>query len=77
MIKSTWYAAIQGIIPTNERLDAISLVDTNSCMRCRKNDSLKHRITECKEGPVIWNWTRARTAALLRVNVNLVVACGP
>jgi len=33
-IKSTWYAAIHEIIPTNERLAAIHLTTTTSCVRC-------------------------------------------
>ena len=33
-IKSTWYAAIHDIIPTNDRLAAIHLTNTTSCARC-------------------------------------------
>jgi hypothetical protein len=67
-IKSTWYAAIRDILPTNERLAAINLATTTTCSRCGTSDTLQHRITECEEGAVIWNWTRARTAAILRVD---------
>jgi hypothetical protein len=67
-IKSTWYAAIHDIVPTNERLAAINLATTTTCSRCGTTDTLQHRITECEEGAVIRNWTRARTAAILRVD---------
>ena len=67
-IKSTWYAAIHDIIPTNERLAAVHLPSTMSCARCGATDTLLHRITKCEEGPVIWTCTRARTAALLPIH---------
>jgi hypothetical protein len=54
-IASTWYAAIRGIIPTNERLAAIHLVPTVTCSLCVVPDTLQHRIPECEEGPVMWN----------------------
>jgi hypothetical protein len=67
-IKSTWYTAIHYIIPTHERLAAIDLVPTMTCTSCGEPDTLQHRITICKEGLVIWNWTRARLAAIIRVH---------
>jgi len=67
-IKSTWYAAIHDIIPTNERLAAIHLTTTTSCSRSGAADTLLHRLTVSEEGPVIWTWTRARIAAILRVH---------
>jgi hypothetical protein len=66
--KSTWYAAIYDIIPAHERLAAINLVPTMTCSRCGETDTLQHRITRCEEGPVIWSWTRARLAAILRMH---------
>jgi hypothetical protein len=41
-IKSTWYAAIHEIIPTNERLAAIRLTTTTSCVRRGATDTLLH-----------------------------------
>ena len=67
-IKSTWYAAIHEIIPTNERLAAIRLTTTTSCVRCGATDTLLHRLIACEEGPVIWTWTKTRLAAMLRVH---------
>ena len=66
------YAAIQDILPTNERLATINLATTTTCSRCGTTDTLQHRITECEEGAVIWNWTRARIAAILRVEKKYV-----
>ena len=65
--KSIWFAAIHDIIPTNYRLAAIRLTDTSACPKCGHPDSLQHRITECGEGPVIWNWTRYKLGIILRV----------
>ena len=67
-IKSTWYAAIHYIIPTNERLDAIQLTNTTSYMDCGATDTLQHRNAKYEEGPVIWKWTTARIATLLRIH---------
>jgi hypothetical protein len=62
-IKSTWYAAIH-IIPTHEPLAAINLLPTMTCTSCGEPDTLQHGVTNCKEGPVMWNWTGARLAAI-------------
>ena len=67
-IKSTWYAAIHDIIPTNERLATIHLTTTTSCARCGATDALLDRLIECDEGPVVWTWTRARIVAVLRLH---------
>ena len=67
-LKSTWYLVILETFPTNERLAAIHLADTDSCTHCGKTDTLPHRTKECGEGPVIWNWTHTRIATLLHTN---------
>jgi len=67
-IKSTWYATIHEIIPTNERLAAIHLTTTTSCVRCGSTDTLLHRLIACEERPVIWTWTKTRIAAILRIH---------
>jgi hypothetical protein len=72
-IKSTSYAATHDIIPTNERLAAIHPVPNMTCSLCGATDTLQRRITECGEGPVMWNWTRARTAALLRMHPKYIL----
>jgi hypothetical protein len=69
-IKSTWYAAIHEIIPTNERLAAIHLTTTTPCVRCGATDTLLHRQIACEEGPVIWTWTKTGIAAILRIYPN-------
>jgi hypothetical protein len=65
---STWYQAIHDIIrvPTNERLATIRLTDAMLCARFRNTDTLQHRIVACGEGPVLWQWTRTRIAAILQ-----------
>jgi hypothetical protein len=55
-------------IESNERLVAINLATTTTCSRCGTTDTLQHRIIECEESAVIWDWTRAQTAAILRVD---------
>jgi len=66
-IKSAWYTAVHEIIPTNERLAAIHLTTTTSCVRCGATDTLLHRLISCEEGSVIWTWTKTRMAAILRI----------
>jgi hypothetical protein len=68
IIKSVWYEAIHDIIPTHQRLATINMVPNRICAICSDNDTLAHRISKCNEGPVIWNWIKARMAAILRVH---------
>jgi hypothetical protein len=56
--KSTWYSVIHEIIPTNEHLYTIRLVESGRCRPCGRQNTLQRRLTECKEGSVIWTWTR-------------------
>ena len=37
-----------------------------------QTDTLAHRISKCNEGPVIWNWTKARMAAILRLHPSTI-----
>ena len=67
-IKSTRYAAIHGIIPTNDRLAAIQLTARSACSKSGHSDSLQHRITECGEGPIMWTWTRKKLGIMLRMD---------
>jgi hypothetical protein len=57
-LTSTWYVAVHEIFPTNDRLAVIQLAPSSACSYCGKDDSIQHRITDCGEGTVIWNWTR-------------------
>ena len=65
-IKSLWYAAIQDILPTNDRLASINLAPETTCPRCHMEDSVRHRIVECEDGPRQWTWTRQKLAFILR-----------
>jgi hypothetical protein len=67
-----WYEAIHDIIPTNQRLAAINMVPNMNCTTCGDTDTIAHRLNKCKEGPVIWNWIKARMAAILRVHPSCI-----
>jgi hypothetical protein len=64
---SKYLSVCLGILPTNERLAAIHLTPTTACSRCGDTDTVLHRISRCQVGPLIWTWTKARIAAILRV----------
>jgi hypothetical protein len=66
--KSTWYTMIHELIPTNERLYELRLVDSDRCRHCGRQGTIQHRLTEGNEGAVIWTWTWERIAWLLRKN---------
>ena len=66
--RSTWYMVIHDLIPTNDRLAAIKFTETNHCSTCDAIDTTQHRLTQCGERKLIWNWTRARIAAFTRTN---------
>jgi hypothetical protein len=71
-IKSLWYTVIHDLIPTNEHLAAIHLTETDRCSQCGKVDTLQHRLTDYGQGVLIWNWTRARIAALLCMDTRII-----
>jgi hypothetical protein len=64
-VKSNWYLVIQDIMPTNERLHKIRLVDSPLCRKCGELDTAQHRITDCGEVARIWMWTKQRFALIL------------
>jgi len=66
-VKSTCFATIHDIIPTNDRLAAIHLSDTSSCSRCGNPDSIQHKITDCAECKLLWNWTREKLGIILHL----------
>jgi hypothetical protein len=66
--RSTWYMVIHDFVPTNDRLAAIKLTETNRCRTCDDTDFVQHRLTQCGDSKLIWNWTRARIAAIMRTN---------
>ena len=66
--RSTRYMVIHDLIPTNDRLAAIKLTETNRCSTCDAIDTTQHRLTQCRESILICNWTRARIAAITHTN---------
>jgi hypothetical protein len=67
-IKSTWYVAINDILPTHDRLAEIRLVPTNSRPKCNDPDSVVHRVTDCGDGPLQWTWTKQKLGIILRMD---------
>ena len=72
--KSNWYVVLHDIIPTNERLHAIRLAESDRCTRCERRDTLTHRFTEGKEGTAVWQWTKERIAWIFRMNPRYIPA---
>jgi len=71
-IKMDWYRAIHDIIPAQDRLNRINMAATNLCRHCNATDNLSHRLIECGEGQVMWDWTRERLATVLRTKMRLI-----
>ena len=67
-VKINWYMVIQDILPTNERLHKIRLVESPLCGHCGEPDTVQHRITACGEGASIWLWTKRRIEWILRID---------
>ena len=53
--KATWYRAIHDIVPPHEPLHKIRMVPTDLFRLWNRTDTLQHRLTECGEGPTIWD----------------------
>jgi hypothetical protein len=71
---STWYRIIHDIVPTHEGLAAINIVSMVQCVTCGETGTLLHRLVQCSEGAVIWNWTRSRIAIILRIHQSVIPA---
>jgi hypothetical protein len=54
--------------PTHERLHRIKLAPTDRCTQCGQQDTIQHRLIECAEGTVTWEWTKQRIATMLRTD---------
>jgi hypothetical protein len=66
--KIQWYRVMHDIISTNVRLHRIRLVNTEGCTICGQRDSLEHRLIECGEATIMWNWTRSKIASIMRTS---------
>ena len=66
--KSTLYMVVQLHPPTNESLATINFTDTNRFITWGAIDTIQHRLTQCGESQVIWNWIRARIATITRTH---------
>jgi len=64
--RAVCYRTIHDILPTNERLHRFKMSPTDGCKECGKKDTLLHRLTECREGQPIWEWTTKVIARMLR-----------
>jgi hypothetical protein len=62
-IKRIWYRAIHDIYPTHVR---INMITSPHCRNCNTDDDLQHRLANCGEGRLMWDWTRDRLARILR-----------
>jgi len=67
-----WYRAIHDIVPTQDRLNKINMAATNLCRHCNAKDNLPHRLSECGEGQIMWDWTSERLAMILRAHMRSI-----
>jgi hypothetical protein len=67
-VQSAWYLVIHELIPTNERLAAMHLVESDTCRQCGRPETLTHHLMECDNGTAIWDWTRRRVGTMLRTD---------
>jgi hypothetical protein len=74
--KSTWYTVIHYIIPNNERLYTIRLVESDRCRHCGRH-TLQHVLTDCNEGAVIWTRTSLGCSERTRAVFPHTGASGP
>jgi hypothetical protein len=64
--KVTWYKVINDIVRTNVRLHTINMTPTDKCRHYAEQDTLKHRIIQYEAGHLMWKWTAAKIATILR-----------
>lgn len=66
--KVIWYRVLHDILPTNERLYNIRLAPNDRCLHCDRKDTILHRLTNCGDGEIVWDWTRQKIAAMLQTD---------
>jgi len=47
-VKINWYVAIQDILPNNESLHKIRLLDSPLCGHCGESDTVQHRVSTAR-----------------------------
>jgi hypothetical protein len=57
---------IHDILPTNERLHRLKISPTDKCNACGVEDTILHRLIECGQGQLMWQWTQKVIARMLR-----------
>ena len=62
----TWYLVIHEIIPTNEHLRRIKMVQTDTCRHCAAMHTVEHRLIVCCEGKSVWKLLKTWMARMLR-----------
>ena len=67
-----WYKMLHDIIPTNERLQRIRMVQTDTRRKCMMKDTLEHRLSACGEGHKIWEYTKRLLARILQTTPSRV-----
>ena len=72
-VRSEWYKAVHDLIPTNQRLHRINMVNGGNCKICGKLDSLQHRLTECSITKGIWRHLAVQLACVYRRHIEAIV----
>jgi len=67
-VKINSYVVRQDILPTNERLHKIRLVDSPLCGHFGEPDTVQHRVSAYGEWARIWLWTKRRIAWILHID---------
>jgi hypothetical protein len=65
-VSSEWYRVVHDIVPTNDRMHKIGLMDTDLCTTCRTPDTLEHKLTRCNITKIIWAWLACTLAKICR-----------
>jgi hypothetical protein len=63
---SEWYRVVHDIVPTNDRMHKIGLMDTDLCTTSRTTDTLEHKLTRCNISKTIWAWLAGTLATICR-----------
>ena len=56
------------IIPTKESLHKIRIALDDKCRLGGDTDTLRHRLTVCREGRLQWEWTKGQIADMRRMD---------
>lgn len=70
--RSAMYKAVNDTISVGDKLKRHGLATTDLCTKCKKTDSITHRLKECDKSKSIWEWVKKCLGKQFRINIDIM-----